>query len=138
MAAGPGARSRSSPPRPGSPSPAPPRSAQIRRTTTRAGKKTAEVAYVITSADYRTAPPAVLAAWVQGHWGIENRAHWVRDPVYDEDRSQVRTGSAPQVMAPLRNTAISLLRLAGAASIAVALRHHAVRAQRPIALLMTS
>jgi predicted transposase YbfD/YdcC len=63
---------------------------------------------VITSADCRAAPPAVLAAWVQCHWGIENRAHWVRDVVYDEDRSQVRTGSAPQVMATLRNTAISL------------------------------
>ena len=75
--------------------------AQIRRITTRAGKKTVEVAYMITSADYRTAPPAVLAAWVQGHWGIENRAHWVRDVVYDEDRSQIRTGSAPQVMATL-------------------------------------
>ena len=112
--------------------------AQIRRTTTRAGKKTVEVVYLITSADYRAAPPAVLAAWVQGHWGIENRAHWVRDVVYDEDRSQVRTGSAPQVMATLRNTAISLLRLSGATSIAAALRHHAARTQRPIALLLTS
>jgi len=112
--------------------------AQIRRTTTRAGKKTVEVAYVITSADHRAAPPAVLAAWVQGHWGIENRAHWVRDVVYDEDRSQVRTGSAPQVMATLRNIAISLLRLSGATSIAAALRHHAARPERPIALLLTS
>jgi predicted transposase YbfD/YdcC len=112
--------------------------AQIRRTTTRAGKKTVEVAYVITSADHRTAPPAVLAAWVQGHWGIENRAHWVRDVIYDEDRSQVRTGSAPQVMATLRNIAISLLRLSGATSIAAALRHHAARTERPIALLLTS
>lgn len=112
--------------------------AQIRRTTTRAGKKTVEVAYVITSADHRAAPPAVLAAWVQGHWGIENRAHWVRDVVYDEDRSQVRAGSAPQVMATLRNIAISLLRLSGATSIAAALRHHAARTERPIALLLTS
>lgn len=112
--------------------------AQIRTTTTRAGKKTVEVAYVITSADYRAAPPAVLAAWVQGHWGIENRAHWVRDVVYDEDRSQVRTGSAPQVMATLRNIAISLLRLSGATSIAAAPRHHATRVERPIALLLTS
>jgi predicted transposase YbfD/YdcC len=112
--------------------------AQIRRTTTRAGKKTVEVAYVITSADYRAAPPAVLAAWVQGHWGIENRAHWVRDVTYDEDRSQVRTGRAPQVMATLRNTAISLLRLSGATSIAAASRHHAARTERPVALLLTS
>jgi hypothetical protein len=102
------------------------------------GKKTVEVAYVITSADHRAAPPAVLAAWVQGHWGIENRTHWVRDVVYDEDRSQVRTGSAPQVMATLRNIAISLLRLSGATSIAAALRHYAARTERPIALLLTS
>ncbi len=112
--------------------------AQIRRTVTRAGKKTVEVVYVITSADYRAAPPAVLAAWVQGHWGIENRAHWVRDVVYDEDRSRVRAGSAPQVMATLRNTAISLLRLSGATSIAAALRHHATRTERPIKLILTS
>jgi hypothetical protein len=70
--------------------------AQIRRTTTRAGRKTVEVVYVITSADHRAAPSDVLAGWVQGHWGIENRAHWVRDVDYDEDRSRVRTGNAPQ------------------------------------------
>ena len=99
--------------------------AQIRRTVTRKGKKTVEVVYLITSADHHDAPPATLAAWVRGHWGIENRLHWVRDVTYDEDRSQVRTGNAPQVMATLRNTAISLLRLAGWTNIAAALRHHA-------------
>ncbi len=100
--------------------------AQIRRTLTQAGnKKSVEVVYVITSADHRAAPPPVLAAWVQGHWGIENRLHWVRDVTYDEDRSQVRTGNAPHVMATLRNTAISLLRLAGWTNIAQATRHHA-------------
>lgn len=78
--------------------------AQIRRTTTRRvngiTKKTAEVVYLITSAGHRAAPPAVLATWVQGHWGIENRTHWVRDVVYDEDRSRVRAGNAPQVRPP--------------------------------------
>jgi predicted transposase YbfD/YdcC len=112
--------------------------AQIRRTTTRAGKKTVEVVYVITSADQHTAPPATLAAWVQGHWGIENRTHWVRDVTFDEDRSQIRTGNSPHVMATLRNTAISLLRLTGATNIAASLRHHAAAADRPIKLLLTS
>lgn len=112
--------------------------AQIRRTVTRRGKKTVEVVYVITSADHRAAPPPVLAAWVQGHWGIENRSHWVRDVVYDEDRSQIRTGNGPQVMATLRNTAISLLRLSGATNIAASLRHHAAAIDRPIKLLLTS
>jgi hypothetical protein len=49
---------------------------------------------------------------------IEDRLHWVRDLDWDEDRSQVRTASAPQVMAALRNLAITILRLAGYASIA--------------------
>ena len=32
---------------------------------------------------------------------------------YDEDRSQVRTGNGPRVMASLRNLAITILHLAG-------------------------
>jgi len=111
--------------------------AQVRRTTTRAGKKSVEVVYVITSADHLSAPPTVLAAWIQDHWGIENRAHWVRDVTFDEDRSQVRTGAGPQVMATLRNTAISLHRLAGSTNIAASLRHHAASSERPIKLLLT-
>ncbi len=112
--------------------------AQIRRTVTRAGKTTVEVVYLITSADHHAAPPATLAGWVQGHWGIENRLHWVRDVTYDEDRSQVRTGSGPLMMATLRNLAISLLRMTGTANIAATLRHHARQPDRPINLLLTS
>jgi len=111
--------------------------AQLRRTVTRLGKKTVEVVYLITSADPTAAPPKTLAAWVQGHWGIENRLHWVRDVTFDEDRSQVRTGAAPHVMATLRNLVISLLRLAGWTNIAHALRHHAADNRRPLTLLTT-
>lgn len=111
--------------------------AQLRRTVTTGGKKTVEVVYLITSASSQTAPPATLATWIQGHWGIENQLHWVRDVTYDEDRSQVRTGHAPRVMATVRNTAISLLRLDGWTNIAQALRHHARNVERPIALMLT-
>jgi hypothetical protein len=57
---------------------------------------------------------------------------------FDEDRCQIRTAAGPQAMATLRNTAISLLRLAGhtATATATALRHHARDANRPIALLL--
>lgn len=111
--------------------------AQLRRTVTRAGTKSVEVVYLITSATHHDAPPAVLAAWVQGHWCIENALHWVRDVAYDEDRSQIRTGSAPHVMASLRNTAISLLRLAGWDNISAALRHHARNPDRTTTWLLT-
>jgi predicted transposase YbfD/YdcC len=110
--------------------------AQLRRTTTRAGRKSIEVVYVITSADHHAAPPATLAGWVQGHWGIENRLHWVRDVTFAEDLSQVRTGNAPRVMATIRSTAISLLRLNGWTNIAAALRHHARYPDRPITCLL--
>ena len=58
----------------------------------------------------------------RGHWIIENGLHWVRDVTFDEDRSQIRKGNGPRVMATLRNTAISILRLAGARYIAKAVR----------------
>lgn len=67
----------------------------------------------------------MLASWAQQHWAIENWLHWVRDVTFDEERSQVRTGDASRVMASLRNTAISLVRLAGVTNIAEALRDHA-------------
>lgn len=112
--------------------------AQLRRTSTRKGKITVEVVYLITSADHIAASPATLAGWVQTHWSIENRLHWVRDVTFDEDRSQVRTGQAPHVMATLRNLAISLLRLTGWTGIATALRHHARDPERPLNLILTS
>jgi len=111
--------------------------AQVRRTVTRAGSKSVEVLYLITSADHQCAPPATLAAWIQGHWGIEHRLHWCRDVTFDEDRSQVRTGNAPQVMATVRNTAISLLRLTGCTNIAAGLRHHAAHPDQAITCLLT-
>ncbi len=66
---------------------------------------------------------------------IENKIHWVRDVTYDEDRSQIRTGTGPQVMAALRNAAIGALRTAGITNIAAATRHHARDSNRPLALL---
>ncbi len=79
----------------------------------------------------RPGSPAELAAIIRGHWAIEDRLHWVRDMDYDEDRSQIRTAAAPRVMATLRNLANTVLRLAGHASIAAALRHHARRQTAP-------
>ncbi|MBT8162573.1 MULTISPECIES: ISAs1 family transposase [Arthrobacter] len=84
--------------------------AQLRRTVTVKGKKTVEIVYLITSAD---TDPSTLANWVREHWHIENKLHWVRDVTYGEDKSLIRTGNAPRVMASLRSLAIGLLRLAG-------------------------
>lgn len=87
------------------------------------GRATREQVYAITSLPAPQASAADLAALIRGHWGIENRLHWVRDVVYDEDRSQVRTGAAPRIMAAMRNLAISIHRLSGATNIARATRN---------------
>ena len=120
------------PRRPGHPDRAPPPALRERK------KWSTETVYAITSLTPAQASPAELAAWMRGHWGIENRLHWVRDVTYGEDLSQVRTGNGPRVMATLRNLAISILRLAGHASIAAALRHHARRPGRPLQTITTT
>ena len=111
---------------------------QIVRRRRISGKKkwSRETVYAVTSLTAVQASPAELAAIIRGHWMIEDRLHWVRDMDYDEDRSQIRTASGPRVMASLRNLALTILRLAGHASIAAALRHHARRPERPLRTIM--
>ncbi len=89
--------------------------------------------YAVTSLTHAQASPARLADLLRGHWAIENNLHWVRDVTFAEDRSRIRTGHGPQVMASLRNLVISILRLAGVTNIAAALRHHSRNATRPLA-----
>lgn len=107
----------------------------VKREITRKGTATVEWGYAITSLTPAQASPAHLLAVWRGHWGIENRLHWVRDVTFDEDRSQVRTGAGPQVMAALRSTAIAALRRAGHTNIAAALRTYAGRPTAALALL---
>ena len=88
------------------------------------GKKQVAVSYAISSLPATDADARRLLSLSRGHWGIENRLHWVRDVTFDEDRSQVRTGAAPQVLAGLRNLVISLVRRAGHSNVAAALGRH--------------
>lgn len=83
---------------------------------------TREVVHIITSLSPEQASPHDIAGYVRGHWGIENKLHWVRDVTFGEDLSQIRTGNAPRAMAAFRNLAISLHRLDGAKNIAKAIR----------------
>jgi len=98
-------------------------------------RATKEIAHCITSLTPAQASTEKLAGYIRGHWQIENRLHWVRDVTYDEDRSQVRTGAGPHVMASLRNLAISALRLSGHANIAATLRWTARDPSRSLKIL---
>jgi predicted transposase YbfD/YdcC len=112
--------------------------AQVGRLTSlrkQQGKVTTETSYLITSLSPEEATPAQLLRLVRGHWSIENKLHWVRDVTFDEDRCQIRTGAAPQVMAALRNLVISLFRFSGVCNIAAALRTLAGSPRRALTLV---
>ena len=110
--------------------------AQLRRTVTRKGKKTAGVDCLITSD--RDAGPAALAAWVPGHREAGNRLAWVRDVTLPGRQVPGQGRNAPRVMASARSAAISLLRLDGHGNIAAANRHHARDPQRTLKLLQAA
>ena len=103
--------------------------------TKKTGKERIEVVYGVTSLRPEYADPGRLLELVRSHWRIENQSHWVRDVTFDEDRSQVRSGSIPQFMAALRNTAIGLLRWAGHTNIAAACRRMAAQPAQALALI---
>ncbi len=78
--------------------------------------------FYITSIPTKKADAPSLLKAIRGQWSIENSLHWVRDVTFDEDRSQIRTGSEPRVFASLRNLVISILRMHGYKNIASGLR----------------
>ena len=108
---------------------------QMTRTTTRKGVTTTEVAYAITSVGRDRANAEKLLEWDRGHWGIENKEHWVRDEIFGEDRCRVCTGSAPQVLAGIRNLAMNWLRSLKVDNIAKALRQNGWNPQPLFAIL---
>jgi predicted transposase YbfD/YdcC len=99
------------------------------------GKEEHEVAYAITSAPRERADATTLLACNRGHWGIENRSHYVRDVTFGEDASQIEKGNAPQVLASLRNGILAALRADGVKNIASALRQNALKVPRLLAKL---
>lgn len=50
-----------------------------------------------------------FAEVVRGHWGIENRLHWVLDVAFGEDESKVAQGEAPENLVVLRHIALNLI-----------------------------
>ena len=89
----------------------------------------------ITSLTAWQANPADILAGNRGHWGVENREHYVRDRTFDEDRSQVRTGASPQFLATARNIVMSLLRLAGCENVARGMEYLSRRLDQILTLL---
>lgn len=107
---------------------------RVERRCLHRGSWRGEMRYFVTSLGPEVAATTLLDR-VRGHWRIENRLHWVRDVSLGEDACQVRSGSAPQVLAALRNTVIALVRNAGWTNVAAALRHYAWQPGTALAVL---
>ena len=106
-----------------------------RHVTDLAGKPVSAVAALgVASPEPGQADPAALAGYVREQWSIES-LHWIRDTLYQEDKSQVRTRSGPRIMAGLRNLAIGALRLAGRTDVTEATRWAGRSMDRPFTIL---
>jgi predicted transposase YbfD/YdcC len=99
------------------------------------GECRTETVYGVTNRSPAQASAAALLQYVQRHWVIEAQSHGVRDVTFDEDRSQVRTGALPAVLATWRCTTLGLLRTHGATNIAAACRRYAAQPWAALALL---
>jgi predicted transposase YbfD/YdcC len=71
------------------------------------GRATVERRYYLSSLplDVET-----FARAVRGHWGVENKVHWVMDVCFREDQSRARAGYAAENLATLRRLALNLLK----------------------------
>jgi predicted transposase YbfD/YdcC len=96
------------------------------------GKTEVEVVYGVTSLSSLAADAARLLGYTQGHWGIENGLHYIRDETLGEDRCRVRRGAGARVLASIRNVAVHLLKGTRYRSTAAATR--AMAAQPELAL----
>lgn len=95
---------------------------KLTRERTEKGKTTVEVVHGITSLSNERADAQRMLELTRGHWGIENGLHYRRDVTMGEDQSRIRKGTAPQVMAAIRNSIIYVLKDVAAPSLASALR----------------
>jgi predicted transposase YbfD/YdcC len=103
----------------------------VESTTERGGEASRERRYYLGSARLDA---ATFARAVRGHWGIENRLHWILDVVFRDDLARLRTGHAPANMAVAKHMAMNLL---GQAAPSVSLKNRRKRAGWNTAYLET-
>lgn len=70
-------------------------------------QRTVERRYFISSLEPHAQP---LLRATRGHWGIENKVHWILDVAFREDDCRVRKGNGAQNFAVLRHIALNLLK----------------------------
>jgi predicted transposase YbfD/YdcC len=108
---------------------------RITRERTIKGEVSVETVCFITSLPRLRANASALLKLARRHWSIENELHRVRDVSMGEDACTVSSGSAPQVLAALRNALLTLLRQTATTNIARSLRRFAAHPSEALELL---
>jgi predicted transposase YbfD/YdcC len=93
-----------------------------------------EAVLYLTSLSADETTPEDLLAHVRGHWRVEH-AHWLRDVIWKEDKSLIRTGNGPQIWSALTNLVITLFRIHGVTSYTAETRRIAQDPRRALQLL---
>ncbi|MDQ6950389.1 MAG: ISAs1 family transposase [Mariprofundales bacterium] len=91
-------------------------------TNKKTGKSSCELVFGITSKTPEQASPRQVLTTNRGHWVIENGCHYIIDSIYDEDRSQIRTGHGPVNITRLRRFAVGILKSSGVKNISQKMR----------------
>ena len=94
----------------------------------------AEAVLYLTSLAADQTTPEDLLAHVRGHWRVEH-AHWLRDVIWKEDKSLIRTGNGPQAWSALTNLVITLFRIHGVTSFTEETRRIAQDPRRALQIL---
>lgn len=79
----------------------------------------------------------VLGRVVRAHWDVENRLHWCKDVLMDEDTGGVRSMAGAAVLSALRGVALSVVRWNGEGSPTAARSRLANRVGAMLDLLRT-
>ena len=91
----------------------------VERTRYKGKTVSEETAYYISSLEIEASE---FNRGIRGHWHIENSLHWVKDVVFKEDASKIRSGNAPENLSLIKNWAMSVFRKNGHRSMAKAVR----------------
>jgi predicted transposase YbfD/YdcC len=76
-----------------------------------------------------------FAVGIRKHWGIENRLHWVKDVVQNEDNSRISDGNIASNLSLIKSCVINLFRLHGNQSITKAIEKYCNRIDQCLDLM---
>lgn len=112
---------------------------RLERTTQilKTGKVRHEVVYGLSGLSMQQTPAGRLLRLDRKHWRIENCLHWRRDVTLGEDRSQIRAGAVPSLLAQLNSTVLSLMDRAGVRNVARQMRFFDASLDDALALVRT-